>query len=50
MLGIGKRELLEDYYPDELAAVVEAYAALRGAKTQADEPAEPMSPAAFLAM
>lgn len=34
MLGISKRALLEDYYPDELAAVFEAWAQLQGTATE----------------
>lgn len=30
MLGIGKRALLTEYYPDELPALFEAYAQLHG--------------------
>ena len=37
-IGIGKRELLEDYYPDELAAVLFAWAQLHGAKPEEKMP------------
>ena len=30
-MGIGKRELLEDYYVDEIGAVIEEWNALHGA-------------------
>jgi len=48
MMGISKRELLSDYYPDELAAVFEAWAALHGLKDGCNE--EPVSVTAFLDM
>lgn len=31
-MGIGKRELMEDYYPDEIGAIFESYNALHGGK------------------
>ncbi len=37
MLGIGKRELLEDYYHDELVAVFGEYAELRRLPEEQDE-------------
>lgn len=39
-MGIGKKELLEDYYPAELPALFQAWGALHGAKaeTQAVDP------------
>ena len=43
-LGIGKRELMEDYYFDEIGAVAEAWNALR--RPPADE-AEAVHPEAF---
>ena len=48
MMGISKRELLSDYYPDELAAVFEAWAELHGIKREKD--AEAVSVRAFLDM
>ena len=48
MMGISKRELLCDYYPDELAAVFEAWAELHGVKH--DVETEPVSVRAFLDM
>ena len=47
-MGVSKREMLEDYYPDELAAVFDAWAKLHGAGAQAD--AEAVSVKAFLEM
>lgn len=35
-MGIGKRELMEDYYPDEIGAIFECYNALHGAKGKDD--------------
>jgi len=48
MMGISKRELLCDYYPDELAAVFEAWGELHGLGGPRD--AEPVSVTAFLDM
>ena len=39
MLGISKRELMRDYYPDELPLIFEAWAELHGAKKE-PEPEE----------
>ena len=51
-MGISKRELLCDYYPDELEAVFRAWAQLHGGcgemNTQIDT--EPVSVTAFLEM
>jgi len=33
-LGIGKRELLEEYYPDELPVLFEAWNELHGGKQE----------------
>lgn len=33
-MGIGKRQLLEDYYMDELPIIFEQYAALKGTGEQ----------------
>lgn len=33
-IGISKRELFEDYYPDELMLIFEAYGELHGVKTE----------------
>ena len=46
MMGISKRELLCDYYPDELSMVFEAWAQLHGVECEPD--AEPVSVRAFL--
>ena len=49
-IGISKRELMEDYYPDEIGAIFEAYSEMHGGKTEESiEPVE-MSPEEFLAM
>ena len=48
MMGISKRELLETYYPDELPAVIEAWADMHGLNRDAD--AQPVSVTAFLSM
>lgn len=48
MLGISKRELLSDYYPDELAAVFEAWGEIHGVKKEMET--EPVSVRAFLDM
>lgn len=37
MIGISKRELLRDYYPDELPAVLRAWGELHGAKAEPRE-------------
>lgn len=34
MIGISKRELFEDYYPDEIPLVFEAWGELHGVKTE----------------
>ena len=47
-MGISKRELLADYYPDELAAVFNAWADMHGGCAQPDT--EPVSVTAFLEM
>ena len=44
-LGVGKRELLEDYYMDEIGSVVKAWNALR--RPPADEAEEAVHPEAF---
>ena len=44
-MGIGKRELLEDYYWNELGAVFEEWSALHGAS---DDEEEHVSAEAFL--
>lgn len=36
MIGISKRELLEDYYPDELPAIFEAWGEMHGVKGEAE--------------
>lgn len=36
-IGISKRELLEDYYPDELALVFSEYARLSGPPEEREE-------------
>ena len=46
MMGISKRELLCDYYPDELATVFGAWSDLHAPPGQRD--AEPVSAEAFL--
>lgn len=43
-MGIGKRELLEDYYYDELQTLIEEWNALH----RADDVAETTDPLAFL--
>ena len=48
MMGISKRELFCDYYPDELAAVFEAWGELNDLSGSCD--AEPVSVTAFLDM
>lgn len=35
-IGIGKRQLLEDYYPDELEALFEEYGIITHASTDKD--------------
>lgn len=35
-IGISKRELLEDYYPDELPLIFESYAELSNPKERVD--------------
>lgn len=35
MIGIGKRELLRDYYPDELPAIFTAWGELHGVEGEA---------------
>lgn len=47
-MGISKRELLCDYYPDELAAIWNAWADMHGANAQTDM--EPVSVQTFLEM
>ena len=46
MMGISKRELLDDYYPDELAAVFEAWCDMHGLSAKGNE--EQVSVNAFL--
>lgn len=36
MIGISKRELLSDYYPDELPAIFEAWGELHGVEKEAE--------------
>ena len=36
-IGVGKRELLEDYYFDEIGAVIEEWNALHGAGEEEEE-------------
>ena len=48
MMGISKRELLADYYPDELAAVLKAWSDIHGCSKTQDT--EPVSVHAFLDM
>lgn len=43
-MGVSKRALLEDYYPDELGPLVAAWNRLHGAH---DADAEPCAPMAF---
>jgi hypothetical protein len=43
MLGIGKRALLEDYYPAELPLVIKAYAQLHGTARDGGETTDPMT-------
>lgn len=40
-MGVGKRELFEDYYFDELGSIIEAWNALHGAEKEMVENAEP---------
>lgn len=42
MLGIGKRELMEDYYFDELAQVVEAWNDLHRPQQEEAEEVHPL--------
>ena len=44
-LGIGKRELMEDYYLDEIGAVAEAWNALR--RPPAEDAEEAVTPEVF---
>lgn len=46
-MGISKRELLNDFYPDELDAIFEEYAIINGAEKIEEEQA---TPTAFLQM
>ena len=46
-MGIGKRELLEDYYPGELGAIVEAWNRQHGAKDDTSAAAEAVEPINF---
>ena len=46
-MGIGKRELLEDYYMDEIGEVIRAWNALHDPNGDSGE-AEMVSPLAFL--
>ena len=48
MIGISKRELLNDYYPDELPAIFEAWGELHGVSRERE--AEPVSVMEFLNM
>ena len=48
MMGISKRELLCDYYPDELAAVFGAWADMHSGSEPKDT--EPVSVTEFLEM
>ena len=45
-IGISKRELLEDYYPDELEAIFEAYNDMHDTKKERDT-IEEVSPMEF---
>jgi len=36
-IGIGKRELLEDYYPDELEHIFGEYSAIHGTDDEVEE-------------
>lgn len=47
-IGISKRELMEDYYPDELTAIFEAWGDLHG--VERDEPPEQVDVETFLKM
>lgn len=46
-IGIGKRELLEDYYPDELDVLFEEWGVLNGVERVEEAR---VSPAEFLGM
>lgn len=48
MIGISKRELLCDYYPDELPAIFEAWGDMHGVKREIE--AKEMTPMEFLSM
>lgn len=37
MIGIGKRQLMEDYYPDELPAIFEAWGEMHGAEGKVED-------------
>ena len=52
-MGIGKRELFQDYYPDEISVVIQEYAALiragrEGGRDKEEEPAVPVDILTFL--
>lgn len=42
-MGIGKRELFEDYYFNELSPIIEAYNALHRPCDNAEESMEPLA-------
>lgn len=48
MIGISKRELLCDYYPDELPAIFETWGDMHGVKREPE--AKEMTPMEFLSM
>lgn len=48
MIGIGKRQLLEDYYPDEIAEIIRAYSEIKsGGKSQGEGAVEEVDAATF---
>ena len=47
MIGISKRELLSDYYPDELPAIFEAWGEMHGVEKEEVEEVDLMG---FLSM
>lgn len=48
MIGISKRELLCDYYPDEIPMIFEMWGELHGIETE--KPPEEVDPLEFLRM
>ena len=44
MIGIGKRQLMEDYYPDELPAIFEAWGEMHGVEGKVEtEEVDPLT-------